>query len=775
MNPIERRLVRLLSQMTLDEKLAQLGSCWAFELHTGGELDPEKMARKLKDGIGQVARLAGASAHAPAQAARDANRLQRFLLEQTRLGIPAILHEECCCGAMVLGGSIFPQPIGLASTFRPQLAEELGAHIRAQLRAIGAHQGLAPVLDVGREPRWGRVEETFGEDPTLAAHFGAAFVRGLQGERLEQGILATGKHFIGHSLSAGGLNCAPSHVGRSDLYNVLLAPFQAAVQEAGLAVMMNSYPELDGEVVAASRAILTGLLREVLGFDGLVVSDYQAIEMIHTYHNAAPCLADAARLALQAGIDVELPGVTCFGAPLKSELEAGRVSLEEIDAAVSRHLRAKFTLGIMDNPYVDEGRVLEVFETPAQRSLARRAARESMVLLKNDGLLPLGRQIGALAVIGPNAAHGRNQLGDYSYPAAREYLAQWNPDGSGLGGLELNGLLDEDVRVVSLLEGIRARVSPETQVLYAAGCDNLEGDPSGLDGALRAAQAVDVVVLALGDRSGLVPSCTTGETRESVDLKLPGLQEELARLVIGAGKPVAVVLINGRPLAIPWLAEHANAILEAWLPGEEGGEAAAEILFGDANPGGKLPITFPRHVGQLPVYYNHKPSGSKSNWYVDYVNEKVTPLFPFGHGLSYTTFEYRGLALSKKRAGPGEQVEISFILKNTGSRTGDEVVQLYTRQLYASAPRPVKELRGYLRVPLEPGEETTLSFSLPVDQLAFYDANLDLVLEPGRVLVMVGSSSEDIRLCGEFELAGEAKMPVAKRVFTTRAAAQPVS
>lgn len=762
---IEQRLNSLLSQMTLDEKLAQLGSYWIYELQTKGELDQRKVATKLRDGTGQITRVAGASTLDPVSAAKTANRLQRFLIEQTRLGIPAIFHEECCAGAMVLGSTMYPQMLGLAATFQPALAEAMTSAIRKQLRAIGARQGLAPVLDLARDPRWGRVEETFGEDPTLASHFGVAYVKGLQGRSLVEGVMATGKHFVGHSSSQGGLNCGPVHMGLREVYDVYLAPFQAAIRDAGLASIMNAYPELDGEVIAVSRRILTELLREELGFDGLVVSDYGAIDMIHSYHYAAADRATAARMALEAGIDVELPSIICYGDPLKAALEAGDISLETIDLAVRRHLRKKLELGLFDNPYVDEGRVLEVFETPENRALAREIARQSMVLLKNDGTLPLNKTIRTLAVIGPNADDRRSQLGDYSYAATVELLMLQSPEDSCFARCDPATLGQHDVQITTILEGIKAAVSPETQVLYAKGCDNLDTDISGFDEAIRIAQHGDAVILVLGDRSGLTPDCTTGETRDSADLLLPGVQEELARAVIATGKPVVVVLVNGRPFAMPWLAEHANAILEAWLPGEEGGGAVADLLFGDANPGGKLPVTFPRSVGQVPIFYNYKPSGMRSHWYVDYVAEKVTPLYPFGHGLSYTSFEYSDLSISREQATGGESVDVSLTVTNTGPVAGDEVVQLYVRDEFASTPRPVKELKGYTRVTLQPGESKTVTFHLPVDQLAFYDNNRSLVVEPGRILVMLGSSSDDIRLNGEFEITGAATMPVKERVF----------
>lgn len=752
---IQRRVQDLLARMTMDEKLAQLTSCWAHDLQTDGQLDDRKVAQHLQQGIGQITRPGGDTNLTPQEIARLTNRLQRFLLENTRLGIPAIFHEETCCGPMVRGGTIYPQPIGLASTFQPALAEAMTTAIRRQMLALGARQGLAPVLDLGRDPRWGRLEETFGEDPTLAAQFGIAYVRGLQGPSLNEGVMATGKHFVGHSASFGGLNCAPVQIGKHDLYEIYLAPFQAAIREASLASIMNAYPELDGEVVAASRRLLTDLLRGELGFDGVVVSDYEAIPLIHTYHRAAPDLRRAAVLALQAGIDVELPSASCYREHLRQALENGEVDMETIDRAVSRHLQKKFELGLFDHPYVDEGRVEEIFSDPQPRSLARQIARQSLVLLKNDGLLPLAPSLPTLAVIGPNAASGRNLLGDYSYPVQRELMA----------GVATLGAPPEDIAIVSVLEAIRT-LAPSVRLLYAPGCDNLDRDTGGIAEAVRLAEQAEAVVLVLGDRSGLMPHCTTGETRDSASLRLPGAQQELAQAILDTGKPVVVVLVTGRPYAIVELAERAGAILQAWLPGEEGGMAIAEALFGEVNPGGKLPVTFPRSVGQVPIFYGHKPSGSRSNWYGDYVDESVQPLYPFGHGLSYTTFTYEALRITPAQVTLNETVEISLQVSNSGSRRGDEVVQLYVCDEYASLPRPVKELKGFVRLTLDPGERRTITFHLPVNQLAFYDADLRLILEPGRILVMIGSSSADIRLNGEFEIVGARTMTVAQRVFT---------
>jgi beta-glucosidase len=765
MKPYQQRITKLLGEMTLDEKIAQLGSYWFYQLQKKGCLNDQLLKEKLHNGIGQITRIGGSSTYDPLKVAKSGNTIQKYLVEQTRLGIPAILHEESCVGAMVLGGTMFPEIVGLASSFQPELAGRMAEVIRKQLLAIGARQALAPVLDVCRDPRWGRTEETFGEDPTLISHFGVAYIKGLQTDHLADGVIATAKHFIGHSLSQGGMNCNPVHMGMRDVYDVYLGPFQAAIRDAGLASIMNAYPELDGEVVAASRAILTDLLRNELGFDGLVVSDYEAVLMVHNFHHMAATLSEAAVLSLNAGIEVELPETVCYGKPLKAALEAGKINLEVVDTAVQRHLKMKFELGLFEQPYVDEGLVLEIFDTKEQRQLAREIANRSMVLLKNDGILPLKKDIRTLAVIGPNADNASSQIGDYSYPKQRGLMiqnAQVDSCFENISEADKNNL---GVELISVLQGIRKAANSDMHILYAKGCDNMSNDRSGLDAAVKTAKQADAVVLVLGDDSGLIPSCTTGEFRDSAELILPGLQRELAEAVLATGKPVALVMINGRPYAETALFEKANAVLEAWMPGEEGGCAVADTLFGSLNPGGKLPLTFPRHVGQVPIFYNHKPSGNRSHFYGDYVTLSVSPLFPFGHGLSYTTFQYSDLKINKKQADINETVEISVKVTNSGSLAGDEVVQLYICDEYASLPRPVKELKGYLRIQLKAGESKKVIFHLPVNQLAFYDLQQHLIVEAGKILVMVGSSSMDIRLNGEFEVRTSADNQIDQRVF----------
>jgi beta-glucosidase len=762
--PIKKRVSDLLSQMNVTEKISQIGSCFYYDLQTNGQLDMDKANGRLKNGIGQITRLGGASTLTPVELAKTANLLQKSLVEKTRLGIPAIIHDECCSGALSLGGSIFPQMIGLAGTFQPDLAEKMTAEIRQQLRAVGIHQGLAPVLDVARDPRWGRVEETFGEDPLLISQFGVKYIQGLQGDSLKNGVIATGKHFIGHSMSQGGLNCAPVQMGKRTLWDVCLLPFQAAIRDAKIASIMNSYPELDGEVVAASRAILTDLLRRELGFEGLIVSDYEAVSMLYTFHKVTPDKTKAAILALEAGIQVELPTVQCYTELLAEAVEAGEIKMDVIDAAVSGHLQKKFELGLFENPYVDEGKVLEIYETPGQRDLASQIAHKSMVLLTNNGVLPLSKSIRTLAVIGPNADDCRCLAGDYTYPAMKELQIFQKPENSSFIDVDPTMPCDGLVKFPTVLDSIRTKL-PAANVLYARGCDVTSRDTAGFDQALDITRQADAAVLVLGDKSGLIENCTCGETRDSSDLKLSGVQADLAKAVIALGKPVVVVLISGRPLAIPEITESASAVLEAWIPGEEGGSAVADTLFGDYNPGGKLAITIPHSVGQVPIFYNHKPSGSSSLWYTNYVNETVKPLFPFGHGLSYTQFEYADLKISKSTASANEVVDISCSVTNVGQAAGDEVVQLYIQDEYASLPRPVKELKGFKRITLQPGQKETLVFHLPVNILAFYDADLKLAVEAGTISIMLGSSSADIRLNGQFEIVGAEKQWVKDRVY----------
>ncbi|MGQ9513752.1 MAG: glycoside hydrolase family 3 N-terminal domain-containing protein [Thermoproteota archaeon] len=736
----EAKVRDLLKRMTIEEKVAQLGSVPAWDLIENGKFVQEKAERLLSRGIGQITRVAGSSDIGPRDAAIIGNQIQRFLVEKTRLGIPAVIHEECLSGFMARGATTFPQAIGLASTWDVELVQRISSTIREQMRVTGASQGLSPVLDVARDPRWGRTEETFGEDPYLVASIGAAYVKGLQGEDLRRGVLATVKHFAAHGFPEGGRNCATVHVPQRELREIFLFPFEAAVKEAGAGSLMNAYHEIDGIPCASSRYLLTEILREEWGFKGFVVSDYGAIKMLQTFHKVAADEKEAAIMALEAGIDIELPSMQCYGEPLIQAIKEGLISETIVDEAVSRVLRGKILLGLFENPYVDAELAPIIFDRAEHRALALQAARESIVLLKNEGLLPLNKEIGSIAVVGPNADSTRNLLGDYSYTA------------------HLSCKRDA-VPVVSILEGIRKKL-PQAQVHYAKGCEVSGTSTDGFEEALDAARKSDVVVAVVGERSGLSPDDLSGEGRDRTDLELPGVEEELIRALCITGKPVVVVLVNGRPLSIGWIANNCPAILEAWLPGEEGGNAVADVLFGDYNPGGKLPISVPSEVGQIPVHYSRKHSS-----FGNYVFGPSKALFPFGHGLSYTKFEYSSLKIEPDRVGPAGKVAVCFDIKNVGDLQGDEVAQLYVSDRVASISRPLKELKGFRRVKLDKGERKTLKFNISVEQLAFYDRYMRLVVEPGKFDVMVGPSSEEIKLFGSFEVFGGEKVTPTKRVF----------
>jgi beta-glucosidase len=768
--PIERRVDDLLGRMTVEEKVAQLGSLWIYEIADDRGLNRQWAQERMAHGLGQVTRLAGGSSLGPVETAHLANQIQRFLIEETRLGIPALIHDECCSGFLANGAVSFPQIIGLASTWMPELVEAMTRMIRQQMRVVGVHHGLAPVLDIARDPRWGRTEETFGEDPYLTTVMGIAYIRGLQGEDWGDGVMATGKHFVGYSASEGGLNWAPAHITPRELREVYLAPFEAAVRAARLASIMPAYHEIDGEPCSSSRRLMTEILRNEWGFDGLVVSDYMAIDQLRACHRLARDKAHAARLALEAGMDLELPSVDAYGSALVEAIHMGDIPLEWVDRSVRRVLRLKFAFGLFERPYVDPDAVPAVFAAPSQRVLAREIARKSIVLLKNDGdLLPLSKTIATIAVIGPNADSARNLLGDYSYPAHIETLITLRQLGFSEHPLpESIRLVETDASMISVVEAIRRAVSPETRVYYARGCDINSNSTDGFDEAIAAARKADVAVVVVGDKSGLTPECTSGEFRDSAHLTLPGVQQDLVEAILATGTPVVLVLVTGRPYAIPHLVEASPAVIEAWLPGVEGAAALAEVLFGDVNPGGKLPITFPRHVGQVPLFYAHRPSGARSFFYGPYMDESNEPLFPFGFGLSYTRFAFEHLVVTPDKAPTDGEVQVSVEVINTGTRAGDEVVQVYTRTEGASVTRPVKELRGFQRVHLAPGERKRVTFMVPVELFAWYDAAMQQVVEPVAIQVMVGNSSAHLPLRATLTLTGDRRVIAQRRAWVGR-------
>ena len=745
--PVEDRVTDLLGRMNRAEKIAQLGAVWPAQFSDGQAFDAQRARECGADGIGQVTRISGSTLADAETATRLGNDLQRWLREATRLGIPAILHEESLHGLTAMGAVVHPQSINMAATFRPELVEQLAGYIGRATIARGVTLVLSPIFDIARDPRWGRTEETFGEDTYLVMELGCAYTRGVQAE----GVLACGKHLVGHGMPEGGMNRAPTHIGPRELREQYLLPFEAAVREERLGTMMHAYGEIDGQPCVSSRELLTGILRDEWGFEGVVVSDYDGVNELVVSHQVTSDLAVAATLALTAGMDMELPRTIAYGEHLERALGEGLLAESVLDLAVSRVLRVKFEMGLFDA----EDRPFVAIDPTAERDHALRIARDSIVLLENDGVLPLSDGPGRVAVIGPSADDPRNMVGDYAHQLHIDtILDQMETIATGTPVADSVHQIDPTGDYPTVLSELRVRFE---DVVHATGGTLWDASDEDIAAAARVASRADVAVLVLGERSGLTDDAISGEARDRMDIGLPGRQQDLLEAVVATGTPVVLVLIAGRPLAIPWATEHCAAILHAWVPGEQGGVAVADVLTGAVNPGGKLPITVPRHSGQVPTYYGHRPTGGHSNWKIEYQDGSNLPLYPFGFGRSYTRFELSDLRLSETEIAADGAVEISATVRNTGDRAGDEVVQLYVRDTEASLTRPVKELRGFARVTLEPGEGRTITFSLAAEQLAFVDVPGRWLVEPGEFRLMVGTSSAELPLEATLEVVGLAR------------------
>jgi beta-xylosidase len=755
---VEARVADLLARMTRTEKVAQLGSFWAFEVVPESGFDEARLAALAADGVGEITRLAGSTNLRPIEVAETANAIQRYLVEKTRLGIPTIIHEECLHGLIAWAAPCFQQSIGAAASFDPDVVTATATTIRRRMLLTGARHALAPVLDIARDPRWGRMEETYGEDPYLAAVLGCAYIEAIQGPDLSEGVIATAKHMVGHGLAEGGMNQAPAHIGERELRDEQLFPFEAAVRGSGIASVMPAYCDVDGVPCHASTALLTGILREEWGFDGIVASDYIGVEMISTAHKLTNDLAEAARLALMAGVDAELPRTVVFGSPLETALADGRVDDAALDANVARVLRMKFRLGLFDQPYVPipDDAILEALAADEARA-ARRLAERSLVLVKNDGILPLAPGRRRVAVIGPIADSARDLLGDYSHLVHMETLREMHEGTDALGIVgegDVIAPLDELTGRRTILGALRDALAG-AEVRYARGTGISDGTDEEIAEAVAAASASEVAILVLGERSGLTDDSTTGEFRDRSTLGFHGRQQELLDAVVATGTPVVLVVVSGRPLAIESAAGQAHAVLLAWVPGDAGPDAIADVLTGAATPGGKLPVSIPRHVGQVPVTYRHHPTGGHSQPKGDYVDGSVKPLWPFGFGLSYTTFKVDRLRVDRDEvATVGGELAISVEVTNTGDRAGDEVVQLYVRDDEATVARPVRELRGFRRVSLAAGECRTVTFRLSAEQFAYTGADHRRVIEPGTIGIEVGTSSVDLPLAASVTLTG---------------------
>jgi beta-glucosidase len=701
---VEERVEDLLSRMTLEEKIGQMCQYSTVQ---------EKFEALLKQGgVGSFLNVVGA---------KDTNKVQKIAVEQSRLGIPLIFGLDVVHGYK----TIFPIPLGMASSWDPDMAKKAASVAAAEASSEGIRWTFAPMVDISRDPRWGRIAEGNGEDPYLGSAIAKAMVEGFQGRNLADAdtVVACPKHYVAYGGAEGGRDYDTVDVSERTLRDVYLPPFKAGV-EAGAGTLMSAFNDLSGVPASCNRFTLTTILQDEWDFRGFVISDWNSIaELVN--HGTAANLAEAAKEGLEAGVDMDMVS-DVYQTCLTQLVKEGEVSEEQIDSAVRRILRVKFKLGLFERPYVKPERAGKILRCKEHMKAALDAARKSIVLLKNEGeILPLKKNTKSLAVIGPLANNQADLLGCWAYTG-------------------------DPKDVVTVLEGIKSKVSLETKVLYTQGCE-IEGTlKEGFEDAVDKAKAADAAIMVVGEGRDMI-----GEASSRSTLDLPGVQEELVKLIYETGVPAVMVLMNGRPLTISWSAKHVPAILEAWFPGIQGGNAVADVLFGDYNPGGRLPVTFPRTVGQVPLYYNHKNTGRPSSakrWSTKYLDLPVTPLFPFGHGLSFTKFDYSNLRMSPKKIKSDGKVKVSFDVQNVGDRKGDEVAQLYIRDVVGSVTRPVKELKGFKRITLESGEKRTVKFTLGSEELSFTNRDMKRVVEPGTINVMIGRSSEDIQLTGRFEV-----------------------
>ncbi|MFF4881555.1 beta-glucosidase [Streptomyces nigra] len=759
-HPVAARVDALIGAMTLQEKIAQLYGVWVGASDQGGEVAPHQhdmeeavdLDALLPTGLGQLTRPFGTVPVDPAIGALSLMRTQARIASANRFGIPALAHDECLAGFAAWGATAYPVPLSWGATFDPSLVRAMAEAIGRDMRSVGVHQGLAPVLDVVRDARWGRVEETIGEDPYLVGSIGTAYVAGLE----SAGIVATLKHFVGYSASRAGRNLAPTSVGPRERADVLLPPFEMAIREGGARSVMHAYTDTDGIPSAADEALLTGLLRDTWDFDGTVVADYFGIAFLKTLHGVAGDFGDAAGTALTAGVDVELPTVKTFGAPLVEAVTEGRVPEEIVDRALRRVLTQKAHLGLLDPDWspvppaldgadLDDAEALRGridLDRAANRELARRIADQAVVLLGNDGTLPLTRPR-RIALVGPNAAEPTAVLGCYSFPL---HVGVQHPEFPV--GLELPTLQDT----------LTAEF-PDAEITAVRGTGVDDGDLSGIAAAVEAARDAEVVVAVLGDRAGLFGRGTSGEGCDAESLALPGAQQQLLDALLDSGTPVVTVLLAGRPYALGRAVDESAAIVQSFFPGEEGTRAIAGVLSGRTNPSGRLPVSVPRGAGSQPSTY----LGARLAQVSEVSNIDPTPAFGFGHGLSYTTFAWSDLTVGTGQAATDGEFALSLTVRNTGDRAGTEVVQLYLHDPVASVVQPVQRLVGYTRVPLEPGEARRVRVTVPADVASFTGRDGHRVVEPGALELRLAASSTDARLAATVTLTG----PV-RRVDHTR-------
>jgi beta-xylosidase len=750
--------------MTLEEKIAQLGSVWMGASGDGDGVAPMQdqfftheqppFEVLVKNGLGQLTRVFGTRPVTAAAGMSALASLQARVADASRLGIPAVAHEECLTGFAAWGATIFPTPLAWGASFDPALVDEMTAAMGATMRAVGVHQGLAPVLDVTRDYRWGRTEETIGEDPYLVGSIGTAYVRGLQ----RAGVQATLKHFAAYTASRAGRNHAPVSMGPRELADVILVPFEMAIRLGGARSVMASYVDIDGVPASADPRLLTTVLRGEYGFDGVVVSDYYAVSFLELQHAVAGGQGEAAALALAAGLDVELPGTRCFGEPLLGLATAGGVPAEVIDRATARVLRQKLDLGLLDpdwSPQADQAAEVPDLDPPAQRDIARRLAEESVILLANEASGAGGRTLplaanARVAVVGPLADEQLAFFGGYSMPRHLGHMRRFDGSAGGAG-----------VEVATVVDALRGEGVNVTG--YARGCDVRTLDETGFAEAVSRGRSADLIVAVVGDEAGLWGHGTSGEGCDVSELTLPGVQERLLHVLADTGVPVVAVLVTGRPYALGAVAGRLAAVVQTFFPGEEGGRAIAGVLTGRVTPSGRLPVEVPRDPGAQPSTYLRSRNAEKHSASV----VDPTPLFAFGHGLSYTTFEYADLELSAAEAPTDGEVRVSCTVRNAGPVAGTEVVQLYLGDPVATVVRPVKWLAGFARAALAPGEAARITFSVHADRTSFTGRDLTRIVEPGTITVTVGGSSDDLPLTGTFTLTGPLRTVGIDRVLDT--------
>lgn len=805
------RVEDLLQRMTLKEKIAQL-----YCMVTLGQTDPVKNASdNFKEGVGTLSFLNSSLTGNSHKDMETLNRIQKYFVEETRLGIPVLIHNEGIAGAQIPGATTFPQSMNVASTWEPELARKMGEVVKKQLMGFGIRAVHSPLFDLGRDPRWGRIGETYGEDPYLVAQMGTSYVKGVQGN---YEVMAAAKHFVGYGNTEGGRNGGEQQIANRKLYDTYCFPFEAAIHEANVMGIMNSYGILNEQAVSTSKWLLTDVLREKLGFSGLVVADYGSVSHANARYRVAETQKDTAIMALKAGMDVEQPNNTCYRY-LEEAVESGELEMEYIDRSVRRVLETKFMIGLFENPYRKGNFSIEIGKKKYQE-LSQEIAEKSIVLVKNDkNILPLRKKL-KIALIGPTADNKINFFGGYSSVGTadtsnRDFdrsqddnfikIAYDTVISEHRDMLKARGIVfeqqpspEQKEKIISMLKKNRSNSSSNKEyktseefvekyypscntvkevlekdfgqenVLYAQGCHIGKPIEGGIEDVKKAVQQADIVIAVLGGKESMrAPDATAGENKDNININLEKPQLDMMEEVFKLNKPVISIIVDGRPLAIPSICENSQAVLYSWLPAQTGAQAILNILTGKRNPSGKLPVTIVKNKGQIPMYNSRLPFFVDINEWSEYITHDMnTPLYPFGFGLSYTTFEYSNLNFNREVASAGK-LQISFTIKNIGQQQGDEVAQLYIRDCFSSIARPVKQLVGFVKVSLDVNEEKEITFTVDMRQLAFHNIDMKQVVEPGTMELYVGASSEDIRLHDTFEIIGE-EIIVPRKVFSSK-------